>query len=113
AFPPYFYLVATIYNEGELAARKLKGKCRLFSPINEISECNIPIYRDFLGAAPYELEAIRIIGTTVSSALMGNTMISMCVEFDFEYFGLVDGKPVKYHAKYQYDHQNRQFVRSD
>ena len=60
AFPPFYYLVVTIHNEGELPAHQLKGNCRLYSLTKGVKERNIPIERELLGASPYELESVRL-----------------------------------------------------
>src|SRR6266478_3262719 len=71
AFPPFYYLVATIYNEGELPAKQLKGQCKLFSPINDVKQHTIPIDREFLGSKQYELNPCRLEGTTVEVGMDG------------------------------------------
>lgn len=100
--PESYYLVVTIYNEGEFAAKQLKGECKLFSPINDIEEHILPIGRDFLGATPYELEPCRLVGSKVINAMRGHYGISLNVDIEFQYFGLADDKPLQYTAKYEH-----------
>jgi hypothetical protein len=112
AFPPSYYLIATIYNEGELPAKQLKGRCKLYSATNDIQEHDIPIETEFLGpSSPLELEAQRIVGTTVDPGMRGDQNIRFNVDIEFEYLGIPDDKPQKYSARYAYDNQSRQLVR--
>jgi hypothetical protein len=111
AYNPTCYLIATIYNEGELAARKLKGSCKLFSPSKELFDCDIPISRDFVGKSPYELSAYRIGGPAVGRLESGGHKLALNVDVEFDYFGLSDDQPQHYSAKYQYDENTRQMVK--
>jgi len=111
AFSPSYYMVATIYNEGELPAKQLKGHCKLFSPINEVKQHTIPIIREFLGSAPYELEPCRLEGTTVDVGMDGRQDIRFNVDIEFEFFGIPDDKPQKYSAKHEWDNKNRQMIK--
>jgi hypothetical protein len=106
AFPPFYYLVATIYNEGELPAKQLHGHCKLFSPENESQQRNIPINRDFLGSAPFELEAGRLDALFIDPDRPSDARFD--VDIEFEYFGIPDDKPQRYTAKYRYDNKSGQ-----
>ncbi len=115
AFPPFYYLVATIYNEGELPAKQLKGHCKLHSPVKSVQERDIPFNREFLGSTPYELESFRldsgISGTPIDIGASGGQNIRFNVDVEFEYFGIPDDAPQHYSAKYQYNNQRRQLER--
>jgi hypothetical protein len=113
AYPPFYYLVMTIYNEGELPAKQLNGHCKLLSPNKAVKECNIPISRDFLGSSPYEMEICRledgIGGSTIDIGGSQGQHVRFNVEFEF--FGISEEKPEPYSAKYEYDPKSRQLVR--
>jgi hypothetical protein len=109
AFPPFYFLIARVYNEGELPARQLNGKCRLFSPANQLKEQAIPIAYDFLGATAHEIQSQRIDG--VDGPIRGEQSIDMRVEIDFDYVGIPDNKTQHYHADYKYDNQSGQFLK--
>lgn len=106
-FPPFCYLVLTIYNDGELPAKQVKGHCRIYSPAKSVEEVDIPFHRDFLGSSPYKLESQRLnngIGAMpldVTGTLGQNVRLN--VDIDLEYLGIPDGKPQYYSAKYSYD----------
>jgi hypothetical protein len=110
AFPPFFFLVARIYNEGDLSARQLNGKCRLFSPGNQIKEQTIPIAHDFLRGTPLNIESNRIDGIAGPINREIQT-VDVRVEIDFDYIGIPDDKTQHYHANYKYDGQSNQFLK--
>lgn len=110
-FPPFYYLIATVYNEGELPAKQLKGHCKLYSPTNDVQERDIPFEREFLGSSPHELEAQKIVGTTVDPGMRGEQEIRFNVDIEFEYLGIPDDQPQQYSAKYAYDNKSRQLIR--
>jgi len=109
AFPPFYFLIARIYNEGELPARQLNGKCRLFSPANQLKEQVIPIAHDFLGATPHNIQSNRVDG--IDGPIRGEQDIDMRVEIDFNYIGIPDDKTKSYNANYKYDKQSGQFLK--
>ena len=112
SFPYHYSLVATIYNEGNLAAKDLKGNCKLFSPTKQVAESTIPINRDFLGMNhQYELAACPVEGATVNNGMIGAAEIRFNMDIEFEYFGLPEDKPQQYAAKYEYDNKSRQMKR--
>src|ERR1700694_3364984 len=51
AFAPFYYIVTTINNYGELAAQQLNGHWRLYSPDHSIQQHDIPIVRNALGSS--------------------------------------------------------------
>jgi hypothetical protein len=112
AYPIFYSLVATIYNEGDLAAKNLKGHCKLFSPTNDIGERSVQINRDFLGMAlQYEVAPCPIEGVKVRQGMMGAEEIRFNLDIEFEYFGIPDDQPQQYAAKYQYDNKTHQMIR--
>ena len=111
AFPPFYYLTTSIYNEGDLAAEQLSGHWRLFSPDNSVKKCEVPIERDFLLSTPYQLEPCLLQGTTVFAAMRGESKIRFQVDIEFDYFGSSNDQPQHYSAKYQYDPRSRQIVK--
>jgi hypothetical protein len=115
AFPPFYYLITQIYNEGDLAAQQLKGHWKLLCSNHTVLERNVPIMRDFLGTSPYNLEPCQIEGTTVPNAMRGEVQFKVLfnVHIDFDYFGLSHDEPYHYHAEYEFNPEQRQMVRSD
>jgi hypothetical protein len=87
-FPASYYLVASIYNAGQLPAKKLSGKCTLFSSTNEIQERTIPVEREFLGSSPYDLERCEIIGSAFGAAMRDHGAINFGVNVEFDYLAL-------------------------
>jgi hypothetical protein len=110
AFPPFYFLITRIYNEGELPARQLNGKCRLFSPGNQIKEQTIPIAHDFLGGTPHNMQSNRIDG--IDGPIRGDQSIDLQVEIDFDYVGIPDDKTQHYYSHYKYDKQSGQFLKT-
>jgi hypothetical protein len=117
AFPAFYYLIATIYNEGELPAKQLKGYCRVYSATKGVTEHNIPIEREFLGTTPSELELCRledgISGSTLDIGTQAGKNIRFNVDIDFSYFGVEDDIPERYSAQYEYDNNGRQMKRKN
>jgi hypothetical protein len=112
AFGPSYYLIATIYNEGDLPAQQLKGHCKLFSPINEIKQQDIPIDRELVGrTSPYKLEERRIEGTSVDAAFRSGQHIRINVDIEFDFLSIPDDRPQHYSAKYEYDNKGQQMIK--
>jgi hypothetical protein len=112
AFPTFYFLIATIYNEGDLAAKSLKGNCRLFSPTNQVAERSVQVHRDFLGTTlQYDLAACPIEGARVQFGMRGAEEIRFNFDIEFQYFGIPDDKPQQYTAKYEYDSKSHQMIR--
>ena len=115
AFPPFCYMVATIYNEGELAARNVKGHCRLHSSTKSVKEHDIPFERDFLGSAPLLLESHRLDNGISGMSIDLNTSgqgLQFDVDIEFEYFGMSAHVPQRYSAKYRFDSKSRQMLKA-
>jgi hypothetical protein len=103
---PFYYLVISIYNEGDLPAKDLNGRWTIYSPINEIKRREGLISREFLRACEYELEACQIEGTTLHNAMMGGQGISINIDIEFDYFGISENEPQHYARKYEFDPEN-------
>jgi hypothetical protein len=117
-YPPFYYLVVAIYNEGGLPAKQVKGNCRVYSATKNVKERSVPIERDFLGiSSPSELELCRledgVSGMTVNLGGRGAENIRFNVDIDFSYFGIEDDTPEQYHAHYEYDYKNQQVRRKE
>jgi hypothetical protein len=114
-FPPFYYLMATIHNEGELPAKQVNGYWKLYSPTKSIKEQRIPFGADFLGSSPIQLESHRlddgISGMSIDLNGIGAQNIRIDVDFELDYVGLTDEQTHHYGARYQYDHASRQMVR--
>lgn len=112
AYPAFYYLVVTIYNEGDLAARQLKGECRVYSATKSVKDREIPIDREFLGRGQYELERYRLThgtsGMTVNLTGLEGENSRFNVDIEFKYSGISDGGPQQYKAQYTYDNKSRQ-----
>ena len=107
-----FFLVTTIYNEGQLAAEKIQGNWNL-SGSDSGQNRMIPIARDYLGqGSPYELEAEELGGNTITNAIKGG-QATINVDVDFTYVGLAQNQKQKYRAQYQYDSRRKKMVRKD
>ena len=91
AYPPFCFLVASIYNEGELPAKQVNGHCKLVSPTKAVKEYSIPISREFLGSSPCELEICRlengISGMTVDIGGVEGQNIRFNVDIEFGSLG--------------------------
>ena|SRR5579862_2382712 len=111
-YNPFYYVAVSINNHGELAAQKLDGYWRMYSPDQSIQERTIPIARDALGAEPYDFEPCQIEGPTVERAMRGECDIRINVDIEFDYFGLSNNEPQHYTARYRYDRNSKQMVRS-
>jgi len=114
-FPPWFYLLTTISNQGELAAKHLKGEWKLTSVSGEIAERTIPINLDWLGKSqPYKLRECRLesgLAPEVWTPREGSHNIELEVALKLEYFGHSENQPEHYRARYQFDHNSQQMVR--
>ncbi len=106
---PCYYLVSRICNEGELPVKQLKGKCKLFSPVNKSQEHVIPISLKLLGTTPLELDAVRLDGLFIDTNRPSDALFH--VDIDFEYFGIPDDKPQRYSAQYVYDQKSLKMVK--
>jgi len=111
AYHPWHFVVASIYNHGDLAAKQLKGHWRMYSPDKIIEERTIPVVRDAPGSSPYEFEPIRITGENVDRAMAGDGRFTMNVDIELDYFGISKDQPQHYSARYQYDAKSRDMVR--
>jgi hypothetical protein len=104
-----YFIIASLYNTGKLAAKKLKGNCKL-SCSESIHDRTIPIIWDSLGDRPYELDPQEFGGNAITQAIQsGNARINVDIQFDF--LGLDDDTPEHYNAQYEYKHEQRQMVR--
>jgi len=115
-FPAFYYLILTIYNDGELPAKQLKGHCKLHSSTKSVQERDIPFQLDSLGpSSPYELEALWLLdglsGAAIDLKGNGAENIGFNVDIEFECFGIPENVPQRYSAQYKYDPQSRQIVR--
>jgi len=114
-FPPFYYLMATVYNEGELPAKQLKGHWKIYSTAKSVKDQLIPVSVDFLGASPLKLKSNRLDDGIQGMALdlSGSGAQNLRINADFElYYSEVSNEQVHpYSAHYQYDHANGQMVR--
>jgi hypothetical protein len=114
-YPPFYYLIATIYNEGELPAQQLKGYCRVYSSEKSVREQSIPIARELLGtSSPCELELGRlesgISGMALNLGADDGENARFNVDIQFNYSG-IQNTPQHYSANYEYDHKSRQIIK--
>ena len=107
-YPPFYYLIATIHNHGELPAKQLKGCCKVFSPANEAQQCTIPISIEVVGALPRELSRYRLDGIFIDAQRPQSARFNVEVEFDY-LGGFPKEQPQHYNAKYEYDAQTEHF----
>lgn len=114
-FPPFYYVIVTLYNEGELPAQQLDGECRIYSVPKGVKERIIPIKREFLGVTPYQLESYRIesafSGMTLNLGGQEGQSIRFNVDIEFEYVGSSNDPLNHYRAKYEYDPKTKQLVK--
>jgi len=111
AFPPFYYLTTSIYNEGGLAAKQLNGYWELSSSDNAVKKCEVSIEMDSLLSTPYQSEPCLLQGPSVLAAMRGESKIRFQVDIEFDYFGVSKDQPQHYSAKYQYDPESRQMIR--
>ncbi|HXN99285.1 MAG TPA: hypothetical protein VN881_09450 [Candidatus Acidoferrales bacterium] len=104
-----YVLVTSIYNEGDLAAKQLKGNCDI-SCSESIQNRSVLISRDFLGGSPYELEVQEFWGPNITRAINAHEVSINC-DIQFSYTGLDEHTPENYTAKYQYDKKLGQMER--
>jgi hypothetical protein len=115
AYAPWYYLITSIYNEGELAASNLNGQWKLTSPNRSVIEGELPISREFLGPTPYQLEPFHIIGGTVVFAMEGNNKgntVTFKVDVEFDYTSMTNEQPQHYSAHYEFDHKYRKMIKT-
>jgi len=110
-YRPFHFIVTSIHNYGDLPAQRLSGSWRLYSPDNSIKECNVPIQRDALGPAPYDTEE-QLIGSNIDAVIKDRLhRIAICVDINFDYFGISQDQPQHYSASYEYDQNSRRMVK--
>ncbi|HWY67213.1 MAG TPA: hypothetical protein VNX88_01035 [Terriglobales bacterium] len=113
-FPPWFYLLTTISNEGQLAADDLRGEWKLVPTTREIAERTIPIHLDSLGSSqPYQVQEVRLesgLGPGVWTSRGGSNTIQFAVTIELTCRGLTD-QPERYTARNEYDNSSQQMVR--
>ncbi len=106
-----YFLITTIYNEGEFPAANLNGHWNL-SCSQSGHDRTIPISADYLGKIPpYELEAQELKGQAITDAIKSGEQLTINVDVEFEYFGTPENQPKKYAAKYQYNPKQKQMIR--
>jgi len=107
-----YFMVTTIYNEGQLAAEKLHGNWNLACSDSSQNR-TIPITRDYLGqGAPYELKPEELGGMAITNAIKSG-QVAINIDIDFTYTGLAKDQTHKYSAKYQYDTIRKEMIRKD
>jgi hypothetical protein len=106
---PSFYLVPVIQNQGELPARQLKGRCRVFSPVHKSQERIIPIRQEILGASPFELDGVRLDGFLIDASRPHDALFHAAI--DIEYRGISGDKPLRYSARYAFDQKSLQMIK--
>jgi hypothetical protein len=109
SFAPFYCLVSTIHNHGELPAKQLKGYCKVFSPTNPSQQFTIPIDIELLGTPPRKLSEYRLDGIFIDSQRPQAARFNVDVEFSY-LGGFPKEQSQHYSAKYEYDPQNEQFV---
>jgi hypothetical protein len=111
-YAPFHYIVTSIHNCGDLAARKLHGHWRLYSPDQVVQERDIPIIKDALRSTPYEFEPCQLIGPGIDEAIKRSQgKLTINVDIEFDYLGHSEDQPLHYCARYQYNRDNKQMAR--
>jgi hypothetical protein len=101
-----WFLVTTIYNEGDCAAKQIEGNWNL-SCFDPSQNRLMPISIDFLGATKVELP-LQHLGDTAITQAQSSGEFWVNVDIQFSYLGLDENTPEHYTAKYQYNKQQRQ-----
>ena len=101
-----WFMVTTIYNEGDCAAQKLHGDWNL-SCSEKFQNRKIPIRVDFLRATKFELP-LQDLGDSPITQAQSSGKFWAEVDIKFSYLGLDENKPEKYTAKYQFDKNSNQ-----
>jgi hypothetical protein len=108
-FPPFYYLIVTLHNHGELPAKQVKGRCRLFSPTNPLQEHTIPIGFDLLGASPRKLAEYRLDDVFIDPQRPQTARFNAEIEFDYLGREGLEDKPEHCSIGYEYDGPKDQF----
>ena len=95
-----WFLVTTIYNEGDCAAQKVHGDWNL-SCSEKIQNRKIPISIEFLGSTKFELP-LQDLGDTFITQAQSSGKFWAEVDIHLGYTGLDENKPERYTAKYQF-----------
>src|SRR4029077_18730289 len=104
------HIVTRLYNEGELAASKIRGEWKL-SSINGAFNHTIPIALDHLGkSGPHDIER-KNGGVKTWRDMEGGKDLGIAVEINFRYQGLEEEGEHEYRATYRYDAAQRQLMR--
>ncbi len=106
-----FFLLITLYNDGDAAASKIDGEWK-FNVAHSAAPSAVKIIRmDSLPSfLPWTIE--HPFGGTVNNPFFSNPNIRADVEIDLVYVGL-GGSKEKYYVKYDYSAQSKTFVQSD
>lgn len=105
-------VVATIYNEGDLAVSDLKGDWNLTSSQQGFNRSGT-IRLDHLGnTRPYKIETqFGDVGTWRD--LSAGKDLAIHFDVEFRYTGIPEKDSQPYKAQYCYDHSQRDFVKRD
>jgi hypothetical protein len=107
-----YVILTTIYNAGELAATNIEGKWNLSCSEN-IYDRVTPFHIDSITKErPHELEPYQFLNRITTQAIMSG-QFRINVDIDLEFMGLDDEESEKYHARYEYSHQQKQMIRID
>ena len=105
-----YFIDSSIYNEGDLPAKKLHGTWNLACSDSGQNRSS-PIWKDYLGRKPFDLESHELRGTDIGNTINSGKEMSIALDIEFEYFGVDETTAQKYHAKYQYDRERKQIFK--
>lgn len=106
---PSYYLVPVIHNQGELPAKDLKGRCRVFSPVHKSQERIIAIRQEILDASPLELDGGRLDGFLIDANRPHDALFHVAIDIEFR--GVPGKKPQRYSARYAFDQKSLQMIK--
>lgn len=102
---PHPVVHVTIYNEGELAARNLRGYWKMTTAVTR-GDFSRPIQKDVLGKQPFEdISIIR----DINWSMFG---MPMDIEVEFSYIAQPDNRVMHYSGKYRYDAASRTMIKT-
>jgi hypothetical protein len=92
-YPPWIYLVTTLYNDGAIPAESISGEWRLL-PANNLKGMTVPLFKDSVGAnGKWELSCYKLV-TPENSPLKGHeglrshqAKIVLELDLSFQYRG--------------------------
>jgi hypothetical protein len=106
---PSYYLVPVIRNQGELPAKDLKGRCRVFSPVHKSQERIIAIRQEILDVSPLELDGGRLDGFLIDANRPHDALFHVAIDIEFR--GIPGNKPRRYSARFAFDQKSLQIIK--